>query len=187
MRWAPFMIALALALVLDASLMPALELGGVAPSLVAVLVAFVALQAQRDAAWNAAVVAGVALDLSSPMPYDGRELVVIGPWGLGFAFGALLVLAIRGSLMRRNLLTMAIVVFILLMAASLAWCAVWSARAWLPASLPPWGDGSVLGAFGERFRWALWSSALSIAVGWLLLRRLSFWGFPGVAGRPLMR
>jgi len=187
MRWAPFLIALALALVMDASLMSALELGGVAPSLVAALVAFVALQASRSAAWYAAVVAGVALDLSSPMPYDGRELVVIGPWGLGFAFGIVLVLAVRGSLMRRNLLAMAIVVFIMLMAASLVWCAAWSARAWLPESLPPWGDGSVFSAFGERFRWALWSSAIAVPAGWLLLRSVSLWGFPGVAGRPLRR
>lgn len=186
MRWAPLLVALALALVIDSALMPAVELGGAVPSTLAALVAFVVLFGSRNSAWFAAVIAGVALDLSVPLPWDGRELVVIGPWALGFAFGAALLLSVRTSLVRRNLLTMALAVFLLLMSASLVWCAVWSARAWLPESLPPWGGGSVFNAFGERFRWALWSSVLAIPVGWVLARTLGIWGFPGTAARRTM-
>ncbi len=186
MRWAAFLVAVAVALAVDAALMPAFELGGAVPSTLAILVAFVTLLGSRTAAWFGAVVAGIALDLSTPIPWGGGELVVIGPWALGFAFGSGLLLSLRASLVRRNILTMALSVFLLLMSASLAWCAVWSARAWLPESLPPWGAGSVFGAFGQRFRWALWSSAFAVPVGWALFRTLPLWSFPGFSARRTM-
>lgn len=183
MRWAPFLVAMALALVVDRAFMPVLEIGGAVPLTLAALVAFVTLFAGRNAAWFAAVVAGAAHDLSSPEFWGGRELVVIGPWALGFAFGAGLLLSLRASLVRRNVLTMALAVFLLLMTASLVWCAVWSARAWLPESLPPWQTDTVFGAFGDQFRTALWSSAVAIPVGWALSRTMGLWGFPGFTSR----
>lgn len=185
MRFALFLIVLAVALAADASLMPALELGGAVPSAVAALVTFVVLLASRDAAWLAAVVAGVAVDLTAPLTFDGGVFVVVGPWALGFAFGTQLLLTIRGMLVRRNPLAIAAATFVLLMSATLVWCAVWSLRAWLPESLPPWGGESVLRAFAEKSRWALWSAVVALPVGWLLLRTVRAWGFPGVAGRTL--
>jgi len=184
-RFALFLIMLAIALAADAALMPALALGGATPSMVAVLVTFVVVLAARDSAWFAAVLAGAALDLAAPLPFDGRTIIVIGPWALGFAFGAQVLLTLRGMLVRRNPLTIAASTFVFLMAASLVWCAVWSIRAWLPDSLPPWAGESVLRAFAERSRWALWTAALALPLGWLLLRTVRAWSFPGVAGRTL--
>jgi len=169
----------------DTALMPALELGGATPSAVAVLATFAILLASRDTAWFAGVVAGLAVDLSSPLPWDGRMVVVLGPWAIGFAFGAQLLLTIRGSLVRRNPLTIAVACFVMLMAATVVWCAVWSLRAWLPASVPPWGGESVMRAMAERSRWALWSGVVALPLGWLLLRTVPIWSFPGVAGRTL--
>lgn len=185
MRFALYLVILGLAVAADAALMPALELGGARPSAVAAVVVFSILLAAREPAWFAAVVGGLALDVTSPIPFDGRTIVVIGPWALGFAFGATLILTVRGSLVRRNPLTIAVAVFIFLLAASLVWCGIWSMRAWLPHSLPPWGDGSVMQEFAHRARWALWSAAVALPLGWLLLRTVRAWAFPGVAGRAL--
>lgn len=185
MRFALFLLMLGVALSVDAALMPSLQLAGAVPSSVAILAVFVGLLAARDSAWFAAVIAGAALDLAAPVPFDGRTIIVVGPWALGFAFGAQLLLTIRGSLVRRNPLTIAASTFAFLMAATLVWCAVWSIRAWLPGSLPPWGDDSALRALAERSRWALWTAAVALPLGWLLTRSVRAWSFPGVAGRAM--
>ncbi|MBX3355212.1 MAG: hypothetical protein KF724_05900 [Phycisphaeraceae bacterium] len=185
MRFALFILVLGVTLAVDAALMPALELGGAVPSTTAILVVFVLLLASRDAAWFAAVAGGAALDLMAPIPFDGRTIVVVGPWALGFAFGGQLVLTLRGALVRRHALTLAVATFVFLMASTVVWCAIWSLRGWLPESLPPWGGDSVLREFAMRSRWALWSGAVALPIGWLLMRTIPAWGFPGVAGRSL--
>lgn len=185
MRFALYVLALALALAADAALMPALQLWRVSPSATAVVVSFVVLLASRDAAWFAAVLAGFALDLRALLIFDGSTIVVIGPWSLGFAFAAFLVLSVRGALVRRHPVTIGVSTFLFLMSATLVWSGVWAMRSWLPLSLPPWEAGSVWQEYGEKTRWALWSGAIGIPLGWLLLQTVRAWSFPGVAGRTL--
>ena len=184
MRWSVFVVALAATLVADAALGRSLDLVGITPLLSGGLATFVVLLAARPAEWGAALVTGLTLDLSSPEMWELRPLHVPGPWALGFAFGAFLLLQLRGSLMRRNPLTVGAATALLLAAATLPWAAIWSLRAWYPGSLPPWGDRPVTWALWERIWWALWSGAVCVPLAWLLLRTLPAWGFAGLRRSP---
>ena len=61
MSWSAFILAAAVALTMDASFMPVFEFAGVTPSLVGCLAAFVALHAERRAAWWGCWALGVLL------------------------------------------------------------------------------------------------------------------------------
>jgi len=102
--WLTFGLELALIPVLDAGS------GSVHPSMVMPLMAFVALYAPRKQTLWAAIMLGIVMDLVSPMARtDGGSIVVVGPYALGFLLGAHFILAIRGSLIRRNPLTLVMI------------------------------------------------------------------------------
>lgn len=101
-----------LALGLEIGLRDALELGqsGVTPSFVIVLLAFVASHAPRHAAVWAGVTLGALLDLTAARPDNtGQGIVtVLGPSAVGCAAAAYTIVVMRGSMMRRNPLTLAL-------------------------------------------------------------------------------
>ena len=112
MNWFVFAILAWLTFGLELALQPVLDAGSgsVHPSMVMPLMAFVALYAPRKQALWAAIILGVLLDLLSPMARsDGGSVVIVGPYALGFLLGCHFIFTIRGSLIRRNPLTLVMI------------------------------------------------------------------------------
>ncbi len=112
MNWFVFAIVTWMLLGLELALLPVLDAGsgGVHPSMIIPLMSFVALYAPRKQALWAAIILGVAMDLVSPMVrIDGGSVVIIGPHALGYLLACHFIFAIRGSLIRRNPLTLVII------------------------------------------------------------------------------
>ena len=111
MRWWIAVPALLVACALDRSLMSAFSVGGLTPSLVPVVLAFVGLYASREAAFGAALLAGFLLDTASPgvrAVAGGVDAIpVLGPHMLGCAAAMWGLLETRAWLYRRNLAALA--------------------------------------------------------------------------------
>ena len=177
-----FVLALVIVLPLDAAFMPVFSIGGTSPCLAGVLAAFISLNASRRAAWWGCFLMGLLVDLSSPQLVMGSLLFLPGPNTLGFALGSGTVTVMRSLLLRRSMLTVAAMTFVLLLAVSLIWVFIWSIRGiWLDGSVP-WPETALL-ELGKRIGWCLSSAVMGLPVGWALNRTFSWWGFPGVGPR----
>lgn len=177
MSAAAFLVAAAVALTLDAALMPAFTLWGAAPSVVGCVAAFVALHADRRAACWGCWTLGLMLDLSTPMPVGGAATIVPGPFAVGFALGAVLVLGLRADVSRRTEVATAAATFVLLLMASLVWTAVWMVRGWWPDGEWVWA-GSAIGELGGKMWWCAISAFGALPLSWLLGRTYAWWNFP---------
>jgi rod shape-determining protein MreD len=121
--WIVFGLQLALLPILDAGS------GGVYPSMIIPLMAYVALYAPRKQTLWAAIILGIVLDLLSPMArIDGGSVVILGPYALGYLLAAHFILAIRGSLIRRNPLTIVMVAIVASFIAQIVVIAIFTAR-----------------------------------------------------------
>ena len=111
MNWLAFAFIAWVCFGLETGLQDALRLGerSVAPSFVVPLVVYVALSAPpRIAAW-AAVLLGLAMDLTwSPGVVGGGTAHVVGPYALGFLLATHLVMASRGMVLRQHPFTLAV-------------------------------------------------------------------------------
>ena len=178
MRWLVFIVVGLLAVALETSFVDWLftlpALGEVYPSLVGVLVVFVALFAPRATALWAAWGLGLLLDLTLPEPSD---LLVVGPHALGFVAGTCVVLYARAMVFRRRALTIGLLTLACLLAAGVVEVTVHTVRLWL-------GDAALYSAgfhpaieLLRRIAIALYSALLALPVGWMLVRTLPVWGF----------
>ena len=182
MRWSMFILAVAIVLPIDAAFMPVFSIGGTAPSLAGVLAAFVSLNAARRSAWWGCFVIGLLIDFSSPQMVNGALLFLPGPNTLGFALGSCTVTVFRALLLRRSMLTVSAMTFVLLLAASLIWVFIWSIRGIVTDGVVPF-VGSAMQELGMRLGWCLSSAIIGLPVGWALNRTFSWWGFPGAGPR----
>lgn len=111
MNWWAFCVLAWIALGLELGLKGALELGdtGIAPSFVFCLMVFYAMSAPAMTALWTALVLGLLVDLTATLDYNsGVAATVLGPHAAGYVLAAQLVLTLRGLIMRRNPLSMAI-------------------------------------------------------------------------------
>ncbi|MSR17954.1 MAG: hypothetical protein EXS00_02110 [Phycisphaerales bacterium] len=176
-----FIAAMLIGLVLDASFVPVLEVGGVRPSVLLVLVVFVCLCGERDAAKWAAIAGGLSLDLSNPVVLSGApSIYVVGPNLLGFLFGAQLLGSLRGVLLKRSVLAMAVATLLFAAAAAVVVVFVWSARLWIVGPPVPWDSSGARSMLWSLALSGVLSSLLALPLGWLLIRSFPMWGFPSV-------
>ena len=188
MRWGVFVLALALCLTLDISFIQVLAIGPIFPSVCAALVVFVALFAPRSTALWAALYTGVMLDLGSPVLLDGQEVIhVIGPHALGLVLGAYLVILLRSIVVRRNPLTVGMLVVPCIMAASLVSMAIWTFRGFYDGVEVPWAGLTAAGELGRILGLAVYSALVAIPIGWLLLLSWTVWKFDPTALRAARR
>lgn len=111
MKWLPFLLVLWVLLGLELGLKDALRLGPypIAPTFVFSLVTILAMSAPPAQVTWLAILVGLTVDLTFPVELKdgGRQIVVIGPYALGFAFGAQLIMLLRSLVFGRNPLTVA--------------------------------------------------------------------------------
>jgi len=110
-NWVAFAIVAWIALGLETGLRDALRLGStsVAPSFVVPVAVYIALSTPPRTALWANIVLGLLLDLTWLLPRaDGPQAHVIGPYALGMVTATQLVLAMRGLVIRKNILTHAV-------------------------------------------------------------------------------
>ena len=88
----------------------------------------------------------------------------------------------RALLLRRSMLTVSAMTFVLLLAASLIWVFIWSMRGIVTDGVVPFA-GSAMQELGMRLGWCLSSAIIGLPVGWALNRTFSWWGFPGAGPR----
>ncbi len=179
MRWSVYILAVLLAVAFDSSLGAVLEVSGAQPRLLPCVVVFALLAAPRGIAVRAAMLAGLVADLLSPaVRADGTQLVVIGPWVLGFALGSLAVVPLRSLLYRRNAIAGGFATLVFCMLAAVAFVMVWVLRILLTRDdSPAWWPGSGAGEVWIQTKSAMASAVLALPALWLLEKTRVAWGF----------
>ncbi|MCK4871539.1 MAG: rod shape-determining protein MreD [Phycisphaerales bacterium] len=135
MRWWAYAILAYLALGIEVSLRPVVEIGetGVSPSIIIIFAVIIALYAPgRIAVW-ACLILGLAIDLTNMprMTDGGGSLVVIGPYALGYTLAAYLLLQVRMMVIRRNAITLAFCVLIAATFVQVVVMAFMTVRGWM--------------------------------------------------------
>jgi hypothetical protein len=179
MRWAVYVLFALIAVAIDASLGGVLKIGSAQPRFLPCVVVFAILSAPRQHAVRIALLAGLLADLLSPaLRSDGTQLVVIGPWTLGYALGALAVVPLRTLLYHRNPISSGFATFICSLLAAVVFVATWVLRAMLLRDeTPPWWPGTGAGEVWTQAKVALASGAVAIPAVWLLEKTRPLWGF----------
>lgn len=111
MNWFVLLFVAWIGFGLETALLPIFDAGdsGVHPSVVLPLLVFVALYAPRKHALWCAIVLGVSMDLLTPIKhYNGGPVTLIGPYALGYLLAAQFIFSVRGMVVRRNPLTIAV-------------------------------------------------------------------------------
>jgi len=179
MRWAIFVLFALIGVAIDASLGGILKIGEAQPRFLPCVVVFAILSAPRQHAVRLALLAGLVADLLSPvLRSDGTQLVVIGPWTLGFALGALAVVPLRTLLYHRNPISSGFATMVFSLLAAIVFVATWVIRTLLLRDdTPPWWPGTGAGELWRQAKVALANGAIAIPTVWLLERTRPLWGF----------
>jgi cell shape-determining protein MreD len=179
MRWAIFVLFALIGVAIDASLGGILKIGEAQPRFLPCVVVFAILSAPRQHAVRLALLAGLVADLLSPvLRSDGTQLVVIGPWTLGFALGALAVVPLRTLLYHRNPISSGFATMVFSLLAAIVFVATWVIRTLLLRDdTPPWWPGTGAGEVWRQAKVALANGAIAIPTVWLLERTRPLWGF----------
>lgn len=179
MRWSVFILFALVALAIDASLGAILSIGDAQPRFLPSVVVFALLSAPRMHAVRIAMLAGLLADLLSPtLRTDGTQLVVIGPWTLGFALGALAVVPLRSLLYHRNPISSGFATLVFSLLASVVFVAIWTLRLLLLRDeSPSWWPGTGGGEVWHQAKVALANGVVAIPAVWLLDKTRVLWGF----------
>jgi rod shape-determining protein MreD len=181
MRWPVFLVFAFIALALEISLRNALRLdslGDISPSFVACIAVLVAMFAHRPSALWACWGLGVFMDL---LDRNDVGTAVIGPYALGYTFGAFIVTLLRTMVFRRKALTMGAMTFIFLLASGIVVVFITTIRAWYPDATP--SDIGAMRSLVSKALESLYGGLAAIPLGWLLLMSMPLWGFPSTPPR----
>ena len=175
MSWLVFALTAYLLTAVQAGLEPLWSIphgaSAAAPSLLLVLLCFIALLASGTTTGWAALLLGLVADALAPTP-------MIGPHALGFMLGAYVVLQLRALVFRESVFTLAFMVLTAGIFAHLVAVAVIAVRA---TPLSPAGamPGFVAAdQLVDRFFDVLYSAAAAIPLGWVLFKTSGLWDFP---------
>jgi hypothetical protein len=171
MRWFTFIIAAYLAYVFDAGLRGLLSIGGVSPSFLLILAVFIGLSAPSMAAAWAMLILGALADL---LPGGNG---ILGPWALGYLFGAFALMQVRGLVFRESPITLGVMVFVGGIFVQLLTLAVLSMRGWSIFAGEPIAGFHWADQFVKSFLVLLYSAAAAVPVGMMLFRTERLWGF----------
>ncbi len=182
MRWAVFLVAAVVAVVLDVSFLDGLAPDNareIRPSITAVLAVLLTLSAPRTTALWACFLLGLALDLSLPVISPaGSVWYLVGPHTLGYVAAGYLVVRSRPVLFRQRALTIGVVTLGFVVVMSLVSILLFTVRSIHPGEPDVgWTDGSIARAIGIRLLIAIYSGVVAVPVGWGLVKSIPLWGF----------
>jgi hypothetical protein len=182
MRWQVFIVFAFLAIVTDVSFINVMNvgiLGGVTPSVVALLVVFTCLFASRMSALVGALLLGAMLDLSLPAltASDGTDVYLLGPHALGLLFGGYLIVQMRTMVFRQRSLTLGALAGVCVLAAGIVMTAIFVIRGWYGEGVAYFSQPSAFHEVVKHGATALYSALLGVPLGWILLQTLPAWGF----------
>ena len=178
MNWAIFSILAYLGFALQLLADPFWSIGDpdvyqYSPVLLLILLVFIGLQAPAMAVAWSAVILGLLVDIAPPQNESG----LIGPWALGFLAAGYALVQLRNLLFRDSMFTIAIMtliagVFAMLVATTLH----------VMRGVPLLGNDPVVGFSAAEqlyrgFITLLYTAAVAVPAGYLLLKTRSWWGF----------
>lgn len=147
MNWVAFILFSWVALGLELGFRGALQLSGtsIAPSFTIPLMVYIALSAPpRTASW-AAIGLGLLLDLTWMLPRtDGGEAYLLGPHAIAMLVAAQLVIASRGLVIRRHILTTTVLSILAAAVAQIVMVSFLTARSLMHDPIV-WDGGTQLG------------------------------------------
>ncbi len=187
MRWPVFGIVAYVWLFLEEGTRTLLAIGQITPSFLLILMVFIGLWAPPlTAAW-AAIILGLMTDLTTPIQPANypADVALIGPACLGYLVGVYVTIQLRMMVFRDSPLAVGVLVFLAGMFAQLVIVAVLTMRGlpWLTAQ--PVQGWSAADQLVHRFLVLLYTAALTIPMGYLLLRLQWMFGFaPGTGKGP---
>ncbi len=181
MNWITFIVFAYIALVLEVSCRGAFaiySLGGVTPSFIMPMFVAIALAAPRFHVMWAAIILGLAIDLSSPFAQsNGTELFVPGPHALGLAITGWLITQVRSSVFRDRVITIASMTFCAVLLSGILVLLLYRLRAAFPDAGSYFMTGSMTGDVVRTVGNAVYSALIAVPLGWLMLRTQPMWGF----------
>lgn len=180
MRWSIFCVFAFVALVIQTGLGPLLHWPGGDPNLLWVLAAFIAMWAQPMTALWAALTLGLLLDLHPLAVGSAVELsavAILGPNAVGFVAGAYAVTVVRGVFYRDSSTAFAVMVAVAGAMMQIVVVSLYSLRGMSWFAGEPLAAWSLPDQFVMRFFTLLYSAAIALPLGWLLMRYAGIWGF----------
>lgn len=168
MNWLTFVVASWLCFGLELGLKRTLGIGtgSFSPSFVVPLAVFVAINAPPTIATWAALALGVMVDLTATVPGSSPgSPPVIGPYALGYILMAQLVIALRGTMIRQNPLTLWFLTLVGAAVMSVAVVFLYTARSWF-GQIPEWDASASL---IQRMGGALYTSGVGLVMALVLI------------------
>ena len=178
MNWLVFALVAYLMLALEAGLRTLLGIAGpdgAYPSFILILAVYVGLLAPSQVVPWAMLVLGLLTDLQAgPVP----EAAIIGPAALGYLLGAYVIMQLRLLVFRESVITLAALILATGIFIQLVVVGLYTMRGlpWLTAE--PIAGWSAADQLVRRFFILLYSTAVAVPIGALLLRSTPLWGFP---------
>ena len=180
MNWLLFAILAYLGYALQLLLAPLWPMGGHEPLILLILLVFIGLQAPAMAVGWSAIVLGLCVDIQLQQYEPG----LIGPWELGFLAAGYALVQLRNLLFRDSMFTIAIMTLIAGIFALLVATTLHALR----NNVGMFGNEPVE-AFSAAdqlvhgFKSLLYTTALAIPLGYLLLRSRPLWSFSARSSR----
>lgn len=179
MNWLTFTITAYLAYAAQLVLAPVWSINASEPLLLLILLVFIGLQAPPMAVAWSAIVLGVLVDIYLQQHTVG----LIGPWALGFLAAGYAMVQLRNLLFRDSMFTIGIMTLVAGVFALLVATTLHAMR-----GIPLLGNEPVEGftAADQLFRGffgLLYTAAVAVPFGFVLLKMRPIWGFSGRGSR----
>ncbi|MEM1355723.1 MAG: rod shape-determining protein MreD [Planctomycetota bacterium] len=172
MNWIVFAIAAYLAYALQQGLGHFWRIGDHEPLLPLILLVFIALQGSASTVAWAAILLGLLVDIETQGVTD-----LVGPWALGFLAAGYTLLQLRNLLFKDSVFTIAIMSLVSGVFAVLVPTILYAMRGIGFLTGEGIADFSAAQQLFDGFLMLVYTTALSIPVGWLLLKSKEAWGF----------
>ena len=149
------------------------------PILMLILLVFIGLQARAIAVGWAALILGLLVDVSLQQHEPG----LIGPWAIGFLAAGYALVQLRNLLFKDSMFTIAIMTFVAGVFAYLVATTIHVMRGIPMFNNPPVEGFSAADQLFHGFGVLVYTAAVAVPLGYVLLKTRPAWGFTGRGSR----